>query len=164
MSDPKPMISLEPGNGHSLKRDKEERTTAASAEPPPSPAATGMRFTNEMRYPPGQSIRAAARIAKFDGPCGTEEAIGPVTSKIRPQSLSISTESPNFVNETMLSSKWRPSARRPTVWSARLTLARAINSVRGCFAGRIVGLRKHFVQTDLELPPDPLLVFIVRIE
>ena len=164
MSDPKFMISSELGSGLSRKRDKEQRTAAASAEPPPSPAATGMRFTNEMRYPSERSKSSAARSAKFDDPFGTDEAIGPVTFKIRPQSLSTSTESPNFANETMLSSKWRPRVERPTEWSARLTLARAINSIRGRFAGRFSGLRPRRVQTDLELAPDPLLVFVVGVE
>ena len=128
------MISPELGSERFHKRDKEHRTAAASAEPPPSPAATGTRFTNEMRYPSEQLKSSAARSARFEDPCGTDEAIGPTTFKIRPQSLSTSTESPNFVNETTLSSKWRPRGERPTAWSARLTLARAIKSIRGRFA------------------------------
>ena len=130
------------------------KAAAASAEPPPSPAATG-KFLNSRKRPrvsPGDWALAASAAFRMRLPPSSAVANGPSTLRSRASSGSSSTVSPTPAKATRLFNSWKPSARRPNTSNVRLSLAQAISrsavmamtpGVRHCpdYDGELVGAR-----------------------
>ena len=113
-----------PQNRHSNRN-----AAAASAEPPPIPEATG-RFFSRTSLPAGgmpacSASRRAARRIRLSASSASRTANGPTTDKDRSSAGETPSRSPIAVNTTRLSSRWYPSARRPTTCRCRLTFAGA---------------------------------------
>src|SRR5262245_41158604 len=112
-------------------RASSRKAAAASAEPPPSPAATGKRFESAKR----PSLRASTRSASARAALSTRlSATSPAAAAVGPATLSAKASpgvkvkaSPTPAKATRLSISCRPSARRPTTRSVRLTLAGAFS-------------------------------------
>ena len=145
-------------------RRNARRTQAASADPPPSPAATGMRFSNRISAPsPGSAFsarRTPARWAMLASPSGTERAKGALRSnrsETPREQRRTETRSPDMANATRLSTACKPSGRRPVTCRQRLIFARAIARI----SARLVrGDSKAFPC----LPLRPLADVLLRIE
>ena len=73
-----PSASVPSGTGISCSRASALSTAAASADPPPSPASEGRRFSS--RIAAGNSMKSAARAARLSLVFGAACCIGPMTS------------------------------------------------------------------------------------
>ena len=94
-------------------RESSLSAAAASAEPPPIPAATGRFFSSTSRAPcPGASARAA-RSTRLSASPASAPANGPATSRLSSSAGSPWSTSPASAKTTRLSSRCSPSARRP---------------------------------------------------
>src|SRR5829696_5493219 len=110
-------------------RASSRSAAAASDEPPPSPAATGSRFARPKAPSRAPGTRwansRAALVTRFSAASPDAEAAGPETARLSSGPGVRATVSPVAAKATRLSMSWYPSARRPTTWSQRLTLAGA---------------------------------------
>ncbi len=110
-------------------RQSSRNAAAASADPPPIPDATGTFFSSKIRplgvTPASVASVLAARSTRLSASASSPAANGPVTVSDSPASGSALSRSPMPAKIAMLSSRWYPSARRPTTCRYRLILAGA---------------------------------------
>ena len=105
------------------------KAAAASAEPPPRPAATGRALTRRKRPSamPGTSALVASAAAVMRLSPASALANGPSTSSARSWPGSSVRWSPSSAKATRLRTSWKPSARRPSTSRVRLNLALAVS-------------------------------------
>ena len=103
------------------------RTVAASELPPPRPAPMGICLSRVMRTPNGQPVASfRARAARRVRSSSAEKPSGSCVRPMWPEgSSSRVTWSSRSMNWKTVSSRCRPSARRPVTCRKRLSLAGA---------------------------------------
>src|SRR5205807_7470116 len=125
-------------------RFKPTSTAAASVDPPPRPAATGIRLSSAIRAPrltPAISRRVSAALsARLVPSVGTSEA------EVRSSRTSASSSSSRSDKSTAcmtVAISWYPSSRRPSTSSARLILHAALSARRRGFPDRFDKTTNH---------------------
>ena len=114
--------------GHSPLR-AHAKSAAASAEPPPMPAAAGKRFISRNRPTDKPGTRAAnsraARKTRFPSAGPASSAFGPSTLEVHTAARLISKPIAHSRKRDQALDSCSPSCRRPTTRNVRLILAGA---------------------------------------
>jgi len=117
-------------------------TEAASLLPPPSPAPCGIFLLSSMEIAGSILVASknafAARTARLSSSCGTDGSSQRSLIPFPGGSFSILSSSYNEIGAMIVSSSWKPSSRRPRIFSDRLIFAGAKTCISSCERSRAV--------------------------
>src|SRR5690554_5675118 len=129
---------------------------AASAEPPPSPAATGIRFVSSKCAPaaPLAALNSSAALSTRFCPLSSSSAPGSSPSTLKSRLKPVACGSPERLSvremrPKMVSSSWKPSPRRAVTARPRFSLAWAVSVSTAVVISRFV---EHFWPVRLYEP------------